>query len=1435
MTRRWTALLCSAVLVFTQLPELRSSAADRETRYVLSENAFRSEDVLMYQDDFGIDLQTLKTGAEYTWDTQDQEIQFYDDYVSVDGSYRKTIGGQDLRSGNIRSWLVQDGGFPGETWSQWGYRDWETVRFDLKHSYPVDAVDLWDYNRGKDGTWAMGEIEIYAGNSRDQMDLVWSGMANQTTTQAEYDAGAYHYNRTPASFPKVSARYLDIRFKSAETLQAGENEYSCQQVRPVEIVIFGNLPYAKQQGELAAERQRAEDFLERGEYYQSTSALSEQVLCLNDAIGQETVTEEEKDALIAETERQIRALIPRGDYYTLSGNTWSEGDSSYYQIWDEQLMLKTAAENQPGYRWINTRTNLAGEEQDIYDYDFTDGNGTLQRSAKSNDPDCKALTNGYLANNDGNQNVNGAWCPKGPSVFEFDLGGIYPVDRLDMILKQYASVQQIQIFVSEDGEHYQKIAEQAGNTESSAQNADRVPLYFQSVRFAPTMARYLRVIPWNQGYQQDFCEAAVFGWLAPIERNPRAENVRFTDEADQTQTVYYGVDALYAAADVCDTSAELIAAVYSQEGRLKRVLRTNQEDYELGVPYSLKIKISPLEVGDQVRAFVITSLDRLTPLGKCADIRCIDGTAQGIISGNSVGADVSSYALCEGYDWVLNGETSQAFLQNGDTLFDGDRTALFEGEQMSIRLHFQNTVRVEKINLYAMCSPELAVGTVEVSASMDGISYEPVEGKLKIPSGKLNRIMPVSLDFSDVYARHLKITVKKSQDADGMGLSELEVYGHPAEFSKQRFTGYTYETAVPFRTEQDLLEADSSLDALNHSSDPVETAGNYASVIYDLGGYYQPEDVTVYGDFAGGEVLTSVDGFSYYQAAVLVLQNGKAHACGKANQNARYIKVVLHRGALSRIVLREIVVTGRSRYDRNAEKNSLAEPVSVKAELKANNILTLDWSGYPAEQNDVVEYKVYISDRVFGNTSRMDLKQVYVNGEQNRVSLVEGMTCRYAGLAPDQDYYVAVVPVMSDKRENTTVTPTKIHTGSQTGGETLAGLFCMNEYPNGGGAHQQHADENKNLQTKRKLISDTEVMSKTRYWLNSQSVFDLYGAVGFGAMQYAKEEQMQLLNQNGIYSFVHSNEPEIQNNDYYQSHPEEYYEQIKALYQTVKSFNEKNLLAEASICGTDKLAFIRSLYETAKAQNENFADYYDIFDVHAYCKAFENKDQDAKYYHYLDAETDHVPEHLFYKVDKVRELMREYGAEKPIVFTEIGWSTFQKENCAPGGGWTNDPVTEEQQANFLARTYLISALCGVENVFWYAFQDDGVQDAEQTASVNSERCFGIVDWYGNPKPAYYAYYQLGKLLEHAEVVKRIDTLSHPNYGAVFYDREKDLYLTALWNNSGNGASVSMTTAEESILRLDRDGNAAYISPEEIEIGSAPIYLYTRDEPIFEEK
>ena len=45
----------------------------------------------------------------------------------------------------------------------------------------------------------------------------------------------------------------------------------------------------------------------------------------------------------------------------------------------------------------------------------------------------------------------------------------------------------------------------------------------------------------------------------------------------------------------------------------------------------------------------------------------------------------------------------------------------------------------------------------------------------------------------------------------------------------------------------------------------------------------------------------------------------------------------------------------------------------------------------------------------------------------------------------------------------------------------------------------------------------------------------------------------------------------------------------------------------------------------------------------------------------------------------------------------------------------------------------------------------------------------------------------------------------------------------------------MTTAEESILRLDRDGNAAYISPEEIEIGSAPIYLYTRDEPIFEEK
>ena len=137
---------------------------------------------------------------------------------------------------------------------------------------------------------------------------------------------------------------------------------------------------------------------------------------------------------------------------------------------------------------------------------------------------------------------------------------------------------------------------------------------------------------------------------------------------------------------------------------------------------------------------------------------------------------------------------------------------------------------------------------------------------------------------------------------------------------------------------------------------------------------------------------------------------------------------------------------------------------------------------------------------------------------------------------------------------------------------------------------------------------------------------------------------------------------------------------------------------------------------------------------------------------------------------------------------------------------------------------MISSFLGVKNIYQYSFQDNGPGDD------NAEKQFGMVDWYGTPKPAYYSYYVLSRILKNAENAERITSLVHPCYGAVYYDNEKDMYVTALWTADGNARNVSVSTDSKKALMIDMYGNSEYVSPYSLTIGSEPIYLYTSDKP-----
>ena len=1369
-------------------------------RLVVSGNNFDSGDKQYYKNSVtpAVELVNDDNAASYSWEqSHDPNLTNTDSETNTQRASRNDSGNELIGGGLLNC----AGEYATDTvWGKKGEAPAVAI-FDLKENKTIDRVDVFSSHEQYK---ALGSVKI---------EVSTDGI-NYTETAKQKAAGEIInvkekqiVYRTQADFAPVDARYVKISFYP---------NTSAQLTNINEVIIFGIRPdFGVLRSELSDKINKYSKEKEVIKEYATDASYSVFEKALANASEVLASGKDDIDAILnakKNIDDKLRYVVYEGDDYAegvLTGNKAVTGRYSRYEN-------------------INTGLSYTIEGDQI----------------SSGDTNCEKLTDGNFSTQ-----TFGKWNGDQVAVINIDAGKKMYFTGADLYAyykNKSHGVADLKVEVSLNGTDYQTVTETSERTllrDSEANlvkvTGDKYNVGVLGEDFAPVCGRYMRITTQKTGYQQILAEMVVKGFDIPVRRSPKAENIRFFNEYGDEFIYYSGEASLNASAEVYDIDAVLTVAQYDENNRLKQVFTKNGTYSELGEAYTISMEIVPKNAveGDTFKAFVFDSLDGMKPLGKVKQIGKRKENEQGILSGNKTDGTEVVYDTADGYDFVKTGKDASADLYEASAqmLFDGDKTTLVSGDTLNIKIHFKDTVKVEKATIRSMCSSDSYMSDFDIYASLDGINYELVTNNSNTIPKTRKRVMPVSASLPGVvYAKDIKITARKADGVSKMEIAELELYGKPAEFMKERMENYSYETEVPFKTENDIISQDASLSALsdNDRNTAVASSGDYVSLIYDLGGIYQPEDITIYGSFAGGEILTSIDGANYFQSCLAVPKNGSATGYAKAENNARYVKIVIRKGDLSQISLKEIVVKGRKLYDESEEAGTAVETVPVRAELKANNILYLDWSDYNDKKNNAEEYQIFVEKNTFSSVGNKTLKQVYVNNNSTPVSAVKGKSCRYIGLEPNRDYYIAVVPVVNGKLSTESFTPVKITTHSQTGADTLSGIFCMNEYPRGGSAHVDHEDENANMKIKLKLINDMENLSKTRYWDNSEGMLNMYGTIGFGAVEYAASDKFDLAKEYGIYSYVGNNEPEIQSKDgvseYYFKHPDEYYEIIKSRYNTVKADDARNLLAEASICGTDKLDFVKNMYEAAKAKGENYSDYFDIFDVHAYVKDFENKNNDAKYYNYLDAETAHVPEHLFYKIDKIREMMNTYGDEKPIMFTELGWSTIDGKSST--GAWTNTKVTPEQQANFLARTYIIGAAEKIDNIFWYAFQDEGVEDSSASMYMNYERGFGIVDWYGNPKPAYYAYYTLAKLLKNAYFVGKIETVSHPNYGVTFYDSEKDMYLTALWNASGSGASVSFATKDSKAVKLDINGNAEYISSGSLQIGSAPVYIYTTDCP-----
>jgi hypothetical protein len=95
-----------------------------------------------------------------------------------------------------------------------------------------------------------------------------------------------------------------------------------------------------------------------------------------------------------------------------------------------------------------------------------------------------------------------------------------------------------------------------------------------------------------------------------------------------------------------------------------------------------------------------------------------------------------------------------------------------------------------------------------------------------------------------------------------------------------------------------------------------------------------------------------------------------------------------------------------------------------------------------------------------------------------------------------------------------------------------------------------------------------------------------------------------------------------------------------------------------------------------------------------------------------------------------RLLRRHHLGAKPIWITEVGWPN----NTAAYG------PTPAKSASYLARTFVTAFSHGIDTVFWYCYGDG------PDWQYNQESAFGVVDAEGRPKPAYFAWRMLDRLV-----------------------------------------------------------------------------------------
>ena len=492
------------------------------------------------------------------------------------------------------------------------------------------------------------------------------------------------------------------------------------------------------------------------------------------------------------------------------------------------------------------------------------------------------------------------------------------------------------------------------------------------------------------------------------------------------------------------------------------------------------------------------------------------------------------------------------------------------------------------------------------------------------------------------------------------------------------------------------------------------------------------------------------------------------------------------------MVLAEAVVLGR--VSTSSDAALLPENQRPDVKLKVRGIqesaVTLDWSEFAG--NNARAYHLYESDKPFRRIDEpgVTLKKSFSANIRSTIlyPMVPG-TVHYWGVAAEYE-----------DGKSPTVQAVRYQVPKPFQCDRFGDMLAINHYWGGGGArrHPQRPHIEAWEQVALDLLKETP-FKQIRWWLATPSVVEKLYENGIGITpnpnQFGYRDGFPM----GAYGFTAGNEPDGSGK------PMEVYNNfLKKAYEEGKKLSPEVLIS-APTTGLER----RSLEWLEKFYQAGMKEYFDVMDLHTYTKQSSD-------YPVPEGYPPAAPETLLTLVPQVREIMKKYGDEaKPMISTEFGYSDCLNSN--PSGN-----ITRRRQAEFLIRGLILHYVLGFKRVYVYSFWDEG-DDRNYT-----EHSFGMVDFYMQKKPSYYASCVLGEMLGECTTFTPVDGMKSPDYGWNFHNPVTGQYIAVVWNGATSRLGTFATTpGKVDIVSMLGDRSAALTSDDgrfRVRFGSAPVYL-----------